>query len=145
MDPITRRGFVGSLGAVAGVGCLPYAPVFASTTVEPEKMVHTSGDGTGITPLSNEQAAALLGPIAGRRPGQRLERHAPMQPRVFGEADLSVGAGAEAFEDAVRAHAGKGHQLFPDCAQRLTQRPGVEGGRGGPPSNAERTPPASGA
>jgi threonine aldolase len=57
MNPITRRGFVGSLGAVAGVGCLPYTPVLASTAVEPDKMVHTSGDGIGIT--AREYAALL--------------------------------------------------------------------------------------
>ena len=57
MNPITRRGFVGSLGTIAGAGCLPYVPVLASTAVEPEKVVHTSGDGIGITP---REYAALL-------------------------------------------------------------------------------------
>ena len=57
MDPITRRGFVGSLGAVAGAGCLPYVPVLASTAIEPDKVVHTSGDGIGITP---REYASLL-------------------------------------------------------------------------------------
>ena len=50
MDPITRRGFVSSLGATVGVGCLPYVPALASAAVEPAKMVHTAGDGIGITP-----------------------------------------------------------------------------------------------
>ena len=57
MDPITRRGFVGSLGAVAGAGCLPYVPVLASAAIEPDKVVHTSGDGIGITP---REYASLL-------------------------------------------------------------------------------------
>lgn len=57
MQPITRRGFVGTLGATAGFGCLPYTPVFAGTAVEPDRMVHTSGDGIGITPRAY---AALL-------------------------------------------------------------------------------------
>ena len=50
MDPITRRGFVGTLGATAGLGCLPYVSAFANTAVEPDRVVHTAGDGIGITP-----------------------------------------------------------------------------------------------
>jgi threonine aldolase len=57
MDPISRRGFVGTIGAAVGAGCLPYTPVLASTAVEPERVVHTSGDGIGITP---REYAALL-------------------------------------------------------------------------------------
>ena len=47
---VSRRGFVGTLGAAVGAGCLPYVPVFANTAIEPDKVVHTSGDGIGITP-----------------------------------------------------------------------------------------------
>jgi threonine aldolase len=47
---VSRRGFVGTLGATVGAGCLPYVPVFANTSVEPDRVVHTSGDGIGITP-----------------------------------------------------------------------------------------------
>jgi threonine aldolase len=50
MEPISRRGFVGTLGAAVGAGCLPYTPVFANIAIEPERVVHTSGDGIGITP-----------------------------------------------------------------------------------------------
>jgi threonine aldolase len=57
MIPISRRGFVGSLGAVVGAGCLPYVPVLASGAVEPDRVVHTAGDGIGITP---REYAALL-------------------------------------------------------------------------------------
>lgn len=57
MDAISRRGFVGSIGATFGAGCLPYVPVLASAAVEPDKLVHTSGDGIGITP---REYAALL-------------------------------------------------------------------------------------
>ena len=57
MEPVTRRGFVGSLGAAAGLGCLPYASALANAAVEPERIVHTSGDGIGITP---REYAALL-------------------------------------------------------------------------------------
>ena len=54
---VSRRGFVGTLGATVGAGCLPYVPVFANTAIEPDKVVHTSGDGIGITP---REYAALL-------------------------------------------------------------------------------------
>ena len=57
MDRISRRGFVGTFGTAVGAGCLPYTPVFAGTSVEPERVVHTSGDGIGITP---REYAALL-------------------------------------------------------------------------------------
>lgn len=57
MDPISRRGFVGTLGTAAGMGCLPYVPALAASAVEPDRVVHTSGDGIGITP---REYAALL-------------------------------------------------------------------------------------
>ena len=57
MDPISRRGFVGAIGATVGAGCLPYVPVLAASAIEPDKVVHTSGDGIGITP---REYAALL-------------------------------------------------------------------------------------
>ena len=57
MKPLNRRGFLGTVGAVAGAGCLPYAPVFANTLVEPERVVHTAGDGIAISP--REYAAIL--------------------------------------------------------------------------------------
>ena len=50
MDPITRRGFVESIGAAVGAGCLPYTSVLANSAIEPERVVHTSGDGIGISP-----------------------------------------------------------------------------------------------
>ena len=50
MEPLSRRGFVGALGATAGLGCLPYTSVLASGAAEPEGIVHTAGDGIGITP-----------------------------------------------------------------------------------------------
>lgn len=59
MNPITRRGFVGSVGATLGAGCLPYVPAFATerSAAETAQAVHTSGDGIGITP---REYAALL-------------------------------------------------------------------------------------
>lgn len=64
MDHISRRGFVGTLGAAVGAGCLPYTPAFAGTTVEPEHVVHTSGDGIGITP---REYAVLLNRLCQNR------------------------------------------------------------------------------
>lgn len=57
MDPISRRGFVSAVGGVVGAGCLPYTPVSASAAIEPERVVHTAGDGIGITP---REYASLL-------------------------------------------------------------------------------------
>ena len=64
MDSLTRRGFVATLGATAGLGCLPYTSAFAHTAVEPDRVVHTSGDGTGITP--REYATLLNRLCAGK-------------------------------------------------------------------------------
>ena len=58
MDALNRRGFVGALGATIGGACLPYVPTFAtSNIVEPDRVVHTAGDGIGITP---REYSALL-------------------------------------------------------------------------------------
>jgi len=68
MDAMTRRGFVGALGGVAGAGCLPYAPVFAHAAIESDRVVHTSGDGIGLTP--REYAALLSRLCEGREVGE---------------------------------------------------------------------------
>ncbi len=54
---MNRRGFVGALGATFGGVCLPHVPAFATGNVELDKVVHTAGDGVGITPREH---AALL-------------------------------------------------------------------------------------
>jgi threonine aldolase len=61
MDPISRRGFVGTIGATLGAGCLPYVPVLAHSAIDADKVVHMSGDGIGITP---REYAALLNRLA---------------------------------------------------------------------------------
>ena len=81
MDPVTRRGFVSSLGAIAGAGCLPYVPVFAGTAAEPDKVVHTSGDGIGITP---REYASLLNRLT--------------QSQDVSEDNYLLGGEVEAFE-----------------------------------------------
>lgn len=58
MPNVTRRGFVETLGAAAGLGCVPYAaPVWAGAPEPSARTVHLSGDGIGITP---REYAALL-------------------------------------------------------------------------------------
>ena len=81
MDAISRRGFVGALGGVVGAGCVPYAPVFASTAIAPERVVHTSGDGIGITP---REYAALLDRLC--------------QAREVADDNYLLGGEVEAFE-----------------------------------------------
>ena len=81
MDPISRRGFVGAIGATVGAGCLPYVPVLASGAIEPDKVVHTSGDGIGITP---REYAALLNRLA--------------QAREVAEDNYLLGGEVAAFE-----------------------------------------------
>ena len=57
MNPISRRHFVGTLGATAGLGCLPYTTTFANPAIQSDRAVHIAGDGIGITP---REYAALL-------------------------------------------------------------------------------------
>jgi threonine aldolase len=57
MDAVTRRDFVGTLGTIAGLGCLPYSTTFANAAIQPDRVVHVAGDGTAITP---REYAALL-------------------------------------------------------------------------------------
>lgn len=81
MKPSTRRGFVGTLGAAAGLGCLPYTSALASASAEPERIVHTAGDGIGITP---REYAALLNRLC--------------QGRDIAEDNYLLGGEVEAFE-----------------------------------------------
>ena len=81
MDPISRRGFVGTLGAAVGAGCLPYTPVFANTAIEPDRVVHTSGDGIGMTP---REYAALLNRLC--------------QSKEVSDDNYLLGGEVEAFE-----------------------------------------------
>ena len=76
-----RRGFVGTLGATVGAGCLPYVPVFANAAIEPDKVVHTSGDGIGIAP---REYAALLNRLC--------------QGRDVADDNYLLGGEVEAFE-----------------------------------------------
>ncbi len=64
MSHVTRRGFVETVGAVAGFGCVPYVAPLAAGAPEPSsRTVHLSGDGIGITP---REYAALLDQLCRR-------------------------------------------------------------------------------
>lgn len=95
MDPITRRGFVGTLGVTAGLGCLPYVPALASAAIEPDRVVHTSGDGIGITPREH---AALLNRLS--------------QARDIVEDNYLLGGEVEAFEQRWAKLLGKETAVF---------------------------------
>ena len=95
MDPITRRGFVSALGATAGLGCLPYTSALASTAVEPDRIVHTSGDGIGITP---REYAALLNRLC--------------QSKVVVDDNYLLGGEVEAFEQHWAKLLGKEAAVF---------------------------------
>jgi len=95
MNPISRRGFVGTVGAVAGAGCLPYVPLLASNSVEPDRMVHTSGDGIAITP---REYAALLDRLC--------------QGRNVEDDSYLLGGEVEAFEQHWAALLGKETAVF---------------------------------
>ena len=95
MNSISRRGFVGSIGAAVGAGCLPYAPVLANSAIEPDRIVHTAGDGTGITP---REYAALLNKLC--------------QGREVEDDSYLLGGEVEAFEQHWAKLLGKETAVF---------------------------------
>ena len=92
---VSRRGFVGTLGAAVGAGCLPYAPVFANAAIEPDRVVHTSGDGIGITP---REYAALLNRLC--------------QGREIADDNYLLGGEVESFERQWATLLGKESAVF---------------------------------
>ncbi len=95
MEHATRRGFVGTLTATAGLGCLPYTSALASAAAEPERIVHTSGDGIGITP---REYAALLNRLC--------------QDKDVAEDNYLLGGEVEAFEQHWAKLLGKETAVF---------------------------------
>ncbi len=98
MDQVTRRGFVGRVGAgTAGAWAAPWA---AAASVAPEaatadRTVHLSGDGIGLTPRAY---AALLADLTARRD--------------VGEDSYLLGGEVEAFERHWAALLGKETAVF---------------------------------
>ena len=118
MDHISRRGFVGTLGATIGAGCLPYTPVFAGTNVEPDRIVHTSGDGIGITP---REYAALLNRLCqdqdvvedGYLLGGEIEKFEQHWATLLGkETAVFMPSGTLANQLALRALAGNRRRII---------------------------------
>jgi threonine aldolase len=118
MDPISRRGFVGTFGAAIGAGCLPYAPVLASTAIEADRVVHTSGDGTAITP---REYAALLNRLCQNKDvkednyllggeTEEFERH--WATLLGKETAVFMPSGTLANQLALRALAGTKHRVI---------------------------------
>ena len=112
MDPISRRGFVGTLGATVGAGCLPYVPVLANAATEPDRVVHTSGDGIAITP---REYAALLNKLCQGREveddnyllGGEVEEFEKHWAKLLGkETAVFMPSGTLANQLALRALAG---------------------------------------
>ncbi len=95
MEHTTRRGFVRTLGATAGLGCLPYTSALARAAAEPERIVHTSGDGIGITP---REYAALLNRLC--------------QDKNVAEDNYLLGGEVEAFEQQWAKLLGKETAVF---------------------------------
>ncbi len=118
MNPIGRRGFVGMLGATAGLGCLPYVSALANTAVEPDRVVHTSGDGIGITP---REYAALLNQLCQRTDveadnyllGGEVERFEQHWAKLLGkETAVFMPSGTLANQLALRALAGSKRRVI---------------------------------
>jgi threonine aldolase len=95
MDPISRRGFVGTLGTAAAAACIPYVPAFATANFATDRMVHTSGDGIGITP---REYASLLNTLC--------------QGREVEEDNYLLGGEVEAFEKHWAGLLGKEAAVF---------------------------------
>lgn len=112
MDPITRRGLIGSLGATVGAACLPYVPAFATANVEPNRMLHTAGDGIGTTP---REYATLLDTLCQARDvdddnyllGGEVEDFEKHWAKLLGkEAAIFMPSGTLANQLALRVLAG---------------------------------------
>lgn len=112
MDTITRRHFVGALGATAGLGCLPYATTFASTAIQTDRVVHLSGDGIGMRP---REFAVLLDRLCQGRDvaednyllGGEVEEFERHWAKILGkETAVFMPSGTLANQLALRALAG---------------------------------------
>ena len=113
MRSVTRRGFVGALGATAGLGWLP--PIAAerpAVSAAREQEVRLSGDGLGITP---REYAALLDGLCQKADvaedtyllGGEVERFERQWAELLGkETAVFMPSGTLANQLALRALAG---------------------------------------
>jgi threonine aldolase len=118
MNVVSRRGFVGSLGVTVGAGCLPYVPALAAAAVEPDKVVHTAGDGNGITP---REYASLLSRLCQSKDvaedayllGGEIEAFERHWAALLGkETAVFMPSGTLANHLALRAHAGSKRRVI---------------------------------
>jgi threonine aldolase len=118
MNHVTRRGFVETLAATAGLGCLPYAPAFASAPEDADRSVHLSGDGIGISPRTY---TALLDELCKRTDvaednyllGGEVERFEQHWATLLGkETAVFMPSGTLANQLALRALAGSRRRVI---------------------------------
>jgi threonine aldolase len=116
MRPVTRRGFVETIGATAGLGWLtPIAgasPAELSLVAEPDQAVYLSGDGIGLSPRAY---ASLLDGLCQKAEvgednyllGGEVERFEQHWAQLLGkETAVFVPSGTLANQLALRALAG---------------------------------------
>ncbi len=112
MPPLTRRGFVGAVGATTGLAALSPSQVDAATPPGSPAPVHLTGDGNGITP---REYAALLDQLCRTADvaqdtyllGGEVERFEQHWARLLGkEAAVFMPSGTLANQLALRALAG---------------------------------------
>ena len=119
MPLVTRRGFVETVGAAAGLGCVPYvAPLTAGAPEPPDRTVHLSGDGIGVTP---REYAALLDQLCRRAEvtednyllGGEVERFERHWAQLLGkERAVFMPSGTLANHLALRALAGSKRRVI---------------------------------
>lgn len=118
MEHVTRRAFVETLGAAAGLGCVPYVAPLSAGAPEPPRAVHLSGDGLGITP---RDYAALLDQLCRNREiaednyllGGEVERFERHWAQLLGkETAVFMPSGTLANHLALRALAGSRRRVI---------------------------------
>lgn len=100
------------MGAAIGGACLPYVPAFATGNIQPDRAVHTSGDGIGITP---REYASLLNTLCEKKDvqddsyllGGEVEEFEKHWAKLLGkETAVFMPSGTLANQLALRALAG---------------------------------------
>ena len=119
MDPVTRRGFVGAMGATAGLGWMtPLSAAMPGEPEAPDRTVHLSGDGVALAPRAY---AALLNRLSEARDigednyllGGEVERFERRWAELLGkETAVFMPSGTLANQLALRALAGNRRRVI---------------------------------
>src|SRR5512134_809843 len=120
MQPVSRRGFVQAVGATAGAGWLapPGAGSDGAPDAGPDRTVHLSGDGIGLSPRAY---AALLGELSQKADvkednyllGGEVERFEQHWAALLGkETAVFMPSGTLANQLALRALAGSKRRVI---------------------------------